>query len=91
MAGPGPNDYHIPKDGGDIQPGLGEDEPSEAQRAGLRSRGAAHLAKLKEALAEETAALSVKEQELLKKEEGIARREAALEAREKADKAKAKP
>jgi hypothetical protein len=69
MAGPGPNDYHMQGDA--IQPGLGDDEPTEAQRAGIRSRGAAHLAKLKE-------------RELLDKEQALLERERKLELAEKA-------
>jgi hypothetical protein len=82
MAGPGPNDYHMQGDA--IQPGLGDDEPTEAQRAGIRSRGAAHLAKLKDDLAIASAELTVKERELLDKEQALLERERKLELAEKA-------
>lgn len=80
---PGPNDYHIRK-GGELEPGLGKDELSEAQRAALRSRGGDKLAKLKEQMELEAAQLSEKEKELAEAQDALALREREIEAREQA-------
>lgn len=79
----GPNDYNVVSDG-HLEPGLGKDEPSEAQRLGMRSAGAARLEALKKELEEAGAALTEKERELLAKEQAQEKRERDLEAREAA-------
>ena len=86
---PGPNDYHIDKHG-ELQPGLGKDEPSEAQKAGIRSASAAKLQAIKDELAAAGAQLSEKEKVLIAREEEqiakereLAKREAALAKAEK--------
>lgn len=80
---PGPNDYHVVADGS-LEPGLGKDEPSDEQRAGIRSAGAARLQALKQELEEAGAALTEKEREVMAREQAAIEKERALEAREKA-------
>lgn len=73
---PGPNDYHIID--GEVLPGLGKDEPNDAQRAGMRSAGAAKIQLLKEELAAAGAELSEKERMLMIREQELEKREQAI-------------
>jgi hypothetical protein len=78
---PGPNDYHLDA-GGILQPGLGKDEPTESQRAGMKAAGAAALHAYKEELAAAGAALTEQQRALVKREQELEARERALAAAE---------
>ena len=79
---PGPNDYHLTASG-ELEPGLGKDELSEAQRAALTSKGAAKMLQLKQELELAGAQLTEQQRELALKEEQQIKRERELEARER--------
>lgn len=80
---PGPNDQHIVEDG-TAMPGLGADEPSDEQKAGIRSKSAAAMLKMKEELALAGAELSEKERALVAQEEALIKREREVKAKEDA-------
>lgn len=80
---PGPNDYHVAPDGV-LMPGLGADEPTADEKAGVRITGQKKINEMKEKLAEKDALLSEKDRRLIEKERALEARERAIEAAEKA-------
>lgn len=76
------NDYHLKGD--ELHPGLGSDEPSEEQKAGMKSAGAARLLRLKEEIDLASAELTDKEKKILAREQAAIEKEEALIARERA-------
>lgn len=75
------NDYHI-KDG-ELQPGLGADEPDDEMKEAMKTRGMSTVLRMRKQVEEAKAGLSVKEQALLAKEQELALAHAKQEAREK--------
>lgn len=79
----GPNDHHIDTSG-QLQPGLGKDEPNEAIKAAARRAGAAEIEAQKAELAKHAEGLSSLERDLLAQQEAQAKKATELEEREKA-------
>jgi hypothetical protein len=77
----GPNDHHIDKNG-EIQPGLGRDEPSEIAKLAAKDAGSAATKALKAELQKQAGELSAREREVLAQQEALARAAKDLEAQQ---------
>lgn len=77
------NDYHFNHESGDLQPGLGKDEPTEEQKAGVRTASREIIQRMREEFKAQEAGLNERERAMVAAEAAQVARERAQEAKER--------